>query len=214
MSWQAIIEALALVVALGICVPPLGRYMATVHSGGKAPGDRVFGPIERTIYRISGIDAKREQRWNVYAVSLLAFSMLSILLVYAMQRLQGSLPLNPTDRAGVSPWGAWNVAVSFVTNTNWQWFSGEQVMSHLTQMLGVHGAELRVGGRRHRRVDRHHPRDHPHRHPSARQLLGRPDAHDRAHPAAAGAAVHRGADVAGRHPELPRVHHGATRSRR
>jgi K+-transporting ATPase ATPase A chain len=137
MSWQAIIEAVALVVALGVCVPLLGRYMATVHSGGSAPGDRVFGPIERTIYRISGIDAKREQRWNVYAVSLLAFSMLSILFVYGVQRLQGSLPLNPTDRAGVSPWGAWNVAVSFVTNTNWQWYSGEQVMSHLTQMLAL-----------------------------------------------------------------------------
>jgi K+-transporting ATPase ATPase A chain len=137
MGWQAIIEALALVVALGICVPPLGRYMATVHSGGKAPGDRVFGPVERAIYRISGIDAKREQRWNVYAVSLLAFSMLSILFVYGIQRLQGSLPLNPTDRAGVTPWGAWNVAVSFVTNTNWQWYSGEQTMSHLTQMLAL-----------------------------------------------------------------------------
>ncbi len=137
MSWQAILEAVALVVALGICVPLLGRYMATVHGGGKAPGDKVFGPIERAIYRISGIDAKREQRWNVYALSLLAFSMLSILLVYGVQRLQGSLPFNPTDRAAVSPWGAWNVAVSFVTNTNWQWYSGEQVMSHLTQMLAL-----------------------------------------------------------------------------
>ncbi|MEY2444942.1 MAG: potassium-transporting ATPase potassium-binding subunit, partial [Ilumatobacteraceae bacterium] len=117
-----------------------GRYMAKVYSvstDGKAPGDRFFGPIERFIYRVCGIDDRREQRWNVYALSLIAFSLISMLGLYALQRLQGSLPLNPTDRSAVTPWGAWNVAISFVTNTNWQWYSGEVAMSHLTQMIGL-----------------------------------------------------------------------------
>ncbi len=139
MSWQSIVQALILVAALVITVPIFGRYMANVYGArkdGSAPGDRVFGPIERLIYRVCRIDAKREQRWNVYALSLVAFSIMSFLALYAIQRLQGSLPLNPTDRSSVSPMGAFNSAVSFVTNTNWQWFSGEQVMSHFTQMIG------------------------------------------------------------------------------
>jgi potassium-transporting ATPase potassium-binding subunit len=140
MSWQAITFGLALIALLVVTVPPLGRYMADVYGArkdGSAPGDRVFNPIDRAIYRICGIDERREQRWNIYAMSLLAFSLVSLLVLYALQRLQGSLPLNPTDRGAVTPWGSWNAAVSFVTNTNWQWYSGEQTMSHLTQMLGL-----------------------------------------------------------------------------
>ena len=108
-----------------------------VREDGTAPGDRFFNPIERFIYRVCGIDHKREQRWNVYALALVAFSLVSVLVLYAMQRLQGSLPFNPTDRTAVTPWGSWNVAVSFMTNTNWQWYSGEVTMSHLTQMIGL-----------------------------------------------------------------------------
>jgi potassium-transporting ATPase potassium-binding subunit len=137
MSWQSILTAVLLIVVLVVTAVPLGRYMAGVHGGGTAHGDRFFDPIDRAIYRLCGIDAKREQRWNVYAVSLLAFSLASVLFVYAIQRLQGSLPLNPTDRGAVTPWGAWNVAISFVTNTNWQWYSGEATMSHLTQVLAL-----------------------------------------------------------------------------
>ncbi|MEO5901118.1 MAG: potassium-transporting ATPase subunit KdpA [Ilumatobacteraceae bacterium] len=137
MSWQSVIEILVLVAALAITAPPLGRYMAKVYMGGKAPGDRFFDPIERRIYKICRVDAKREQRWNVYALALLAFSLVSILVVYVLQRVQSSLFFNPTDRAAVTPWGAWNTAISFVTNTNWQWYSGEQTMSHLTQMVGL-----------------------------------------------------------------------------
>ena len=140
MSWQEIVFGLLLIVLLVATVPPLGRYMADVYGAredGKAPGDRFFNPIERFIYRVCGIDHKREQRWNVYALALVAFSLVSLLVLYAMQRLQGSLPFNPTGRGAVSPWGSWNAAVSFVTNTNWQWYSGEVSMSHLTQMLGL-----------------------------------------------------------------------------
>ncbi|MEP7114308.1 MAG: potassium-transporting ATPase subunit KdpA, partial [Ilumatobacteraceae bacterium] len=131
MSWQAIVQALILVVALAIAVPQLGKYMANVYGArkdGSAPGDRFFNPIERYIYKVCRVDAKREQRWNVYTLSLIAFSISCFVALYALQRLQGSLPLNPTDRTSVSSMGSFNSAISFVTNTNWQWFSGEQVM--------------------------------------------------------------------------------------
>jgi K+-transporting ATPase ATPase A chain len=140
MSAAGWFQLLALLVLLAVTVPPLGRYLAAVHGtepGSRTPGDRMFRPIERAIYRLCGVDERREQRWNVYALSLLAFSLVSVLLVYGLQRLQGHLPLNPTGAAGVSPQGAFNVAISFVTNTNWQWYSGELTMSHLTQMLGL-----------------------------------------------------------------------------
>ena len=140
MSWQDVLEALVLVVLLAVTVPPLGRYIAAVYGSradGSAPGDRLFGPLERGLYRICRVDARREQRWNVYAISLLALSLVSLLFLYAMLRLQGSLPFNPTDRDSVSPTGAFNIAVSFVTNTNWQWYSGEVAMSHFTQMVGL-----------------------------------------------------------------------------
>ena len=145
MSAQGLVQLFALFVALAVTVPPLGRYMAKVYAtsdgpdGGPAaaPGDRFFGPVERFLYRILGVNERKEQRWNVYAISLLAFSVLSLLLTYLILRIQGSLPLNPTDREAVPAFGAWNAAVSFATNTNWQWYSGEQALSHLTQMLAL-----------------------------------------------------------------------------
>jgi K+-transporting ATPase ATPase A chain len=141
MSSQGLVQLFALFVALAVAVPPLGRYMAKVYATSDgpaaAPGDRFFGPVERFLYRILGVNERKEQRWNVYAISLLAFSVLSLLLTYLILRLQGSLPLNPTDREGVGAFGAWNAAVSFATNTNWQWYSGEQAMSHLSQMLAL-----------------------------------------------------------------------------
>ena len=139
MSPQGFLQFALLLLALALTAPALGRYIARVNdqdkTGRGAPGDRVFAPIERAIYRIGGIDSSNEQRWNVYALSLLAFSLVSFLAVYGVQRLQGHLPLNPTKVASVGPWGAFNVAVSFVTNTNWQWYSGEGAMAHITQLL-------------------------------------------------------------------------------
>jgi K+-transporting ATPase ATPase A chain len=139
MSWQSIVQAVVLVIMLAVSVPLLGRYMAAVYGAGKdgaAPGDRFFDPVERFIYKVCRIDHKREQRWNVYALSLLAFSLMSVLFLYALLRLQGNLFFNPTDRTSITPMGAFNAAISFVTNTNWQWFSGEVAISHLTQMIG------------------------------------------------------------------------------
>jgi K+-transporting ATPase ATPase A chain len=131
-------QFIALVVAFVAVAPLLGRYMARVYGDGeRAPGDRIFLPIERTIYRLCGIDERREQRWTTYAYSLLAFSLVSFLAVYAVQRLQGSLPFNPSGVSGVVPHLSFNTAVSFMTNTNWQSYGGETTMSHLTQMLGL-----------------------------------------------------------------------------
>jgi K+-transporting ATPase ATPase A chain len=129
-----------LVAALAVCAPLLGAYMAKVFATEgerRAPGDRVFAPVERLIYRAIGVDPKREQRWNVYAISVLAFSIVGVLLLYLLQRIQGALPFNPTNVDGVQPALAWNTAVSFVTNTNWQNYAPEVTMSHLTQMLGL-----------------------------------------------------------------------------
>ncbi len=142
MSAQGILQLVVLALALALSVPRLGRYMADVYgsdaaSGGPAaaPGDRVFLPIERVVYRVLGVDDRSEQRWNVYALSLLGFSLVSVLFTYLILRVQGLLPLNPTDMVAVGEFGAFNAAVSFVTNTNWQWFSSELTVSHLTQML-------------------------------------------------------------------------------
>lgn len=140
MSAQGILQIVALAAVLAIACPPLGRYMAKVYAhdpdGGPAaaPGDRLFLPIERFAYRLLRVNPQREQRWNVYALALLGFSFLSVVVSYAILRLQGVLPFNPTGRSGVAAFGAWNAAVSFTTNTNWQWFSGEQVISYLSQI--------------------------------------------------------------------------------
>ncbi len=124
-------------VALVIATPLLGSYMAKVFGGGAAPGDRLFLPVERAVYRVAGVDPEREQRWSAYAFATLAFSVVSVLLLYLLQRLQGHLPLDPTGVKGVSPSVAFNTAVSFTTNTNWQSYAGESTMSHLTQMAGL-----------------------------------------------------------------------------
>ena len=140
MSWQNILQFLALAIVLAVTVRPLGRYVADVFGArgdGTAPGDRWFRPVERRIYRVLGVDEHREQRWNVYAASLMAFSLMSLLVLYAMLRTQGGLPFNPTDRESLTPTGAFNTAISFVTNTNWQWYSGEISISHFTQMVGL-----------------------------------------------------------------------------
>jgi potassium-transporting ATPase potassium-binding subunit len=133
-AWTQVLVLLAL---LAISTPLLGSYMAKVYGGGRAPGDRVFGPVERLIYRVCGVDDKSEQRWQTYALSLLAFSFVSVVVLYAQIRLQGHLPLNPDGFSGPKPTLSFNTAVSFLTNTNWQNYSGESTMSQLTQMAGL-----------------------------------------------------------------------------
>jgi K+-transporting ATPase ATPase A chain len=149
MTGTAWLQLLAVVVLVAAGTRLIGPYLAAVFGDAEpvdgdeqprrspAPGDRFFGPIERLIYRLCGIDPDREQRWTAYGASLLAFSLLSVLFLYALLRLQHLLPLNPTDAPAVPSPLAFNTAVSFVTNTNWQNYSGELAISHLTQMAGL-----------------------------------------------------------------------------
>jgi K+-transporting ATPase ATPase A chain len=130
-------QLLALIVLILVTAPLLGRYMANVYDGGPSRLDRVFGPVERLIYRACRIDPEREQRWTIYAFAVLAFSLFSFFVLYALQRLQGDLPFNPTNMANVHPALAFNTATSFTTNTNWQSYAGETTLSHLTQSLGL-----------------------------------------------------------------------------
>jgi K+-transporting ATPase ATPase A chain len=136
MSAAAFLSLGVLIVALLVCIHPLGKYMAKVYDSDKAPGDRVFLPVERLIYRILRVNPRREQRWNIYTISLLAFSVVSVLALYLFQRVQTWLPL-ANDLPNVDPKMAWNTAVSFTTNTNWQSYSGESTMGHLVQMAGL-----------------------------------------------------------------------------
>src|SRR5689334_6035216 len=115
---------------------PLGIYLYRVFEGDKQPLPRFFGPIERVSYRLIGVDPRREQTWVEYTIALLLFSLFGLLVTYALQRLQASLPLNPQALPGVAPELAFNTAVSFTTNTNWQFYAGESTMSYLTQMAG------------------------------------------------------------------------------
>ncbi len=138
MSTANIVQLVIFVAVLVATAVPLGAYMAKVYSDdGNAPGDRFFRPVEQRIYRLCRVDPDNEQQWTSYAYSLLAFSGVSFLVVYLIQRLQGSLPFNPTDVAGVVPHLSFNTAVSFMTNTNWQSYGGEATMSHLTQMTAL-----------------------------------------------------------------------------
>jgi K+-transporting ATPase ATPase A chain len=137
MTSAAFAQLLVLIALLAISTPLLGNYMAKVYGGKRAPGDRVFRPVERVIYRVCGVDPDSEQRWQTYAIALLAFSFASVLVLYAQLRLQGHLPFNADSQTGVKPTLSFNTAVSFLTNTNWQNYSGESTMSHLTQMAGL-----------------------------------------------------------------------------
>ena len=126
----AILQIAFLVALLAAVHVPLGDYIARVLTSAR------HSRVERAVYRVCGIDPDADQRWSVYARSLLAFSLVSVLALYAFQRVQAHLPLS-LGMAGVGPAGAWNTAVSFVTNTNWQWYSGEAVMGQLVQMAGL-----------------------------------------------------------------------------
>jgi potassium-transporting ATPase potassium-binding subunit len=134
-GWLQIFVFLALIFAV---TKPLGIFMARVFSAERTFLDPVLRPIERLLYRITGVDESHEMRWTEYATSMLLFSGVSMLLLYLIQRVQAMLPFNPQHFAGVSPEHlAFNTAASFTTNTNWQAYSGETTMSYLTQMAGL-----------------------------------------------------------------------------
>src|SRR5512143_68822 len=116
---------------------PLGDYMARVYENRPCGLDLVLGPVERIFYRLCGIRSEEEMDWKKYTLAVLLFNVAGLLVVYLLQRLQGILPLNPQKFPGVSPDSSFNTAVSFSTNTNWQWYGGESTMSYLTQMAGL-----------------------------------------------------------------------------
>src|SRR5882757_8523940 len=120
-----------------LSVKPFGLYMANVMEGRPIWPLRLGAGFERLIYKLCGIDPAAQMSWKKYAVALIAFNALGALLVYTLQRLQVWLPLNPQQLPNVSPDSSFNTAVSFITNTNWQGYSGEATMSYLTQMAGL-----------------------------------------------------------------------------
>ncbi len=133
-GWAQIALVLAAVAAAAV---PLSSYIVRVLEGERTFLSPVLAPLERGFYKLSGVDPAREQSWFVYTMAMLAFSLAGFVALYALQRLQGLLPLNPQGFDGVPADLAFNTSVSFVTNTNWQNYSGETTMSHLVQMLGL-----------------------------------------------------------------------------
>ncbi|MCK5932768.1 MAG: potassium-transporting ATPase subunit KdpA [Fulvimarina manganoxydans] len=133
-GWLQILVILAAVVAFAM---PLGAFMSKVFQGERNVLTPVLGPVERSFHRLAGIDPGKEQSWLGYALAMLAFNAAGFLILYLLLRAQGLLPFNPQGFAGLSPDLAFNTAVSFVTNTNWQAYGGETTMSHLSQMAGL-----------------------------------------------------------------------------
>jgi K+-transporting ATPase ATPase A chain len=132
-SW---LQLILYMVALLVLAWPLGVYMARIYQGERTFLDPLFRPIERLIYRIAGVHTD-DTNWKTYAIAMMLFNILGLLVVYILQRLQGWLPLNPQRLAAVTTHSSWNTAVSFATNTNWQGYGGEVTMSYLTQMLAL-----------------------------------------------------------------------------
>src|SRR6266704_2555694 len=125
-------------IALALVTKPMGLYlMHVLDADGRTWLDPVLRPLERTTYRVMGVDPRREQNWKQYTLAMLLFSLVGCLFTYAILRLQYFLPLNPQKLAGVSPDLSFNTATSFTTNTNWQNYGGESTMSYFSQMVGL-----------------------------------------------------------------------------
>jgi potassium-transporting ATPase potassium-binding subunit len=135
-GWEQLLFVCA---ATAVLAPLLGRYLAATFrdSAPKAPGDRIFAPIERLVYRALRVDPTSSMTWQVYAIAVLVLGLLSSVLLYLILRLQGVLPLNPTHAPGMSPTLSFNTAISFITGTNWQAYEGETQASYLADMAGL-----------------------------------------------------------------------------
>ena len=133
-SWIQVIFYLAVLVLLA---KPLGSFMAKVYQGERTFLDPVLHPVEKLIYRLSGVQTEGDMGWKTYAIAVMLFNGIGLLVVYLLQRAQGGLPFNPAGLGAITPDSSWNTAVSFATNTNWQGYGGEVTMSYLTQMLAL-----------------------------------------------------------------------------
>ncbi|TPQ27917.1 potassium-transporting ATPase subunit KdpA [Methylomonas koyamae] len=137
MNGPGFLQIAIYLIALIALAKPLGSYMARVYQDESVGLNRWFAGVERLCYRLSGVDPEQDMRWQQYAWAVLAFNLFGLLAVYLLQRFQDVLPLNPQALSAVTPDSAFNTAVSFATNTNWQGYGGESTMSYLTQMLGL-----------------------------------------------------------------------------
>ncbi len=137
MTLNGILQILAFLAVIALLTKPMGLFLVQVYNGGKTFLDFLLKPIERFVYWITRVDPAVEMNWKQYGIAMLVFSLVSSLALYAVQRLQFFLPLNPQGFAGPSEHSSFNTAVSFVTNTNWQGYGGESTMSYLTQMAGL-----------------------------------------------------------------------------
>lgn len=129
MNLYSLLQLVLYFVILLALVKPLGMFMAKVYQGERTLLDPVLGPVERFLYRLSGIRADDEMNWKAYALAVILFNALGMLAIYLLQRVQAVLPLNPQGLGPVTADSAWNTAVSFTTNTNWQGYGGETTMS-------------------------------------------------------------------------------------
>jgi K+-transporting ATPase ATPase A chain len=137
MTGNGTLQILLYLIIILVLVKPLGLYMGLVFEGKRSTDSFFLSKLEKAFYRCCGINASHEMNWKTYLIALLSFNLLGILLLYALQRLQFYLPLNPQHFAGVSPDLSFNTAASFTTNTDWQAYGGESTLSYLTQMLGM-----------------------------------------------------------------------------
>ncbi|HWJ17808.1 MAG TPA: potassium-transporting ATPase subunit KdpA, partial [Geobacterales bacterium] len=137
MTYCGIAQIAAFTALIALLTKPLGYYMARVFAGERTMLRPVLGPVEKALYRVAGVDPAKEQSWLDYALSFLAFNLFGILALYAVQRLQFVLPVNPQNMAGVSPDLSLNTAISFTTNTSWQSYAGETTLSYFSQMMGI-----------------------------------------------------------------------------
>ncbi|MDD5226148.1 MAG: potassium-transporting ATPase subunit KdpA, partial [Candidatus Omnitrophica bacterium] len=137
MTANNLIQCFVFLAALLLCVKPLGAYMARIYNGEPAWLNKWLEPLERGFYKLCGVKPEDEMNWKTYAVAMMLFNILGIVAVYAIQRFQAVLPFNPTHMPAVPADLAFNTAISFATNTNWQSYGGETTLSYLTQMLGL-----------------------------------------------------------------------------
>lgn len=137
MTLNGIFQIIFYLVVLLLLAKPLGEFMARIFQGERTFLHPIIGPVEKFIYRISGINPNEEMDWKQNAIAMLVFNVIGIFIVYGLQRLQQFLPLNPEHFGAVTPSSSFNTAVSFATNTNWQGYGGETTMSYLTQMLAL-----------------------------------------------------------------------------
>src|SRR5512146_1477696 len=136
-TFNGVAQIIVFLLLVLLITKPLGLYLIAVFEKKNTWLEPVFRPVERVFYKVAGVDERREHDWKIYAVAMLLFEVISTVPLYVFERVQNHLPLNPAGKGPVDPLLAWNTAVSFLTNTNWQNYGGETTMSYWTQMAGL-----------------------------------------------------------------------------